>query len=115
KKTGFGKLDITYDISDNQMLELTTKYENSKFKDNSDLSFNGLSTRENLVHPVELFDQKISYSHKIQDKKVVLLTGRFINELSPQHYTVNQFLFEDLFPNSPADNIQQTISQKMTF
>ena len=115
KKTGFGKLDITYDISDNQMLELTSKYENSKFKNSSDLSFNGLPTRENLDHPVELFDQKISYSHKIQDKKVVLLTSRFINELSPQHYTVNQFLFEDLFPNTPADNIQQTISQKMTF
>src|SRR5690606_30963289 len=44
KKIGFGKLDLTYDFSDNQMLEFTSKYENSKYEDISDLSFNGLST-----------------------------------------------------------------------
>ena len=115
KKIGFGKLDLTYDFSDNQMLEFTSKYENSKYEDISDLSFNGLSTLKKLNQPVELFDQKVSFSQKFKNNKALLLTGRFIEETSPQTYRVNRFLFEDLFPNSNANNIHQKLNQKMTF
>uniref|UniRef100_UPI00404B0045 carboxypeptidase-like regulatory domain-containing protein n=1 Tax=Gelidibacter sp. TaxID=2018083 RepID=UPI00404B0045 len=114
-RIGFGKADITYNISQNQMLESTTKYQNANFLSSSDLVFNGQSTIENLDNPVELFDQKISYTNKFKDKKVLLLTGRFIRETSPQNYSVNQFLYEDLFPNTNANNVSQTLGQKMTF
>jgi hypothetical protein len=114
-RIGFGKADITYNISQNQMFESTTKYQNADFLSNSNLIFNGQSTTENLDNPVELFDQKISYSNKFKDNKVFLLTGRFINETAPQNYTVDQFLFADLFPNTTATNVNQTLNQKMTF
>jgi len=114
-RIGFGKADLTYNISETQMLEATTKYQNADFQSNSDLLFNGQSTIENLYNPVELFDHKITYSDKFKEKKVLLLTGRFINETSPQNYSVNQFFYEDLFPNTNANNVNQTLDQKMTF
>lgn len=114
-RIGFGKMDLTYNISETQMLEATTKYQNADFKSNSDLVFNEQSTVENLDNPIELFDQKISYTNKFKDKKVLLLTGRFINETAPQNYAVNQFLYEELFPNTNANNVSQALDQEMTF
>ena len=114
-RIGFGKMDLTYNISETQMLETTTKYQNADFQSNSDLVFNGQSTIENLDNPIELFDQKISYTNKFKDKKVLLLTGRFINETAPKNYAVNQFLYEELFPNTNANSVSQTLDQKMTF
>lgn len=112
---GFGKADITYNISQNQMFESTTKYQTAHFLSNSELIFNGQSTNENVESPLELFDQKINYTNKFKDTKVFLLTGRFINETAPQNYNVNQFLFADLFPDITATNVNQTLNQKMTF
>lgn len=114
-RIGFGKMDLTYNISETQMLEATTKYQNADFQSNSDLVFNEQSTVENLDNLIELFDQKISYTNKFKDKKILLLTGRFINETAPQNYAVNQFLYEELFPNTNANNVSQALDQEMTF
>ncbi len=115
KKIGFAKADLIYNISEKQMLESTTKYQNATFSNNSDLVFNNQSTIESLNNPTELLDQKITYTNKFKDNKVLLLTSRFINEKSPQNYTVNQFFFEDLFPNTNANNVKQELEQQMTF
>lgn len=112
---GFGKVDFNFNISKNQTLETTTKYQNAGFDSTSDLVFNGQSTIESLNNPVELFDQKISYTNKLKENKVLLLTGRFISETAPKNYAVNQFLFDDLFPNTNTNNINQTLNQKMSF
>jgi hypothetical protein len=114
-RIGFGKVDFTYNLSETKMIEATTKYQNANFSSTSDLIFNNQSTIENLDNPIELFDQKISYTNKFKDNKVFLLTGRFINETAPQNYAVNQFLFEDLFFNTNVNNVSQTLNQKMTF
>lgn len=116
KQIAFGKLDFIYDFSKTKMLEATTKYNNGDFNDVSNLVFNGNSTIENLEHQNTLFDQKISYSNKFKDKKVFLLTGRFIDEESPQHYSFNEFFYEDLFPAfDNANNISQQSTSQMTF
>ena len=116
KRIAFGKLDVIYNISKTQMLETTTKYNNGDFKDTSNLVFNGNSTIEDLQHQNTLFDQKISYTNKFKDKKAFLLTGRFIDEKTPQNYTINQFFYQDLFPsNSNANNISQQSTNQMQF
>ncbi|WP_336127846.1 carboxypeptidase-like regulatory domain-containing protein [Mesoflavibacter sp. CH_XMU1422-2] len=116
KRIAFGKLDFTYNISKTKMLEATSKYNNGDFNDNSNLLFNGNSTIENLQHQNTLFDQKISYTNKFKDKKVFLLTGRFIDEKIPQNYTINQFFYQDLFPsNSNANNVSQQSTNQMQF
>jgi len=116
KRIGFGKLDFTYNISKTKMLESVTKYNDGNYTARADLVFNSNSTLENLAMNNTLFDQKISYTNKFKDTKVFLLTGRFINEETPQNYTLNRFLYQDLFPNATnADNVQQLSTNKMTF
>lgn len=115
-KVAFGKLDIIYNISKTKMLEATTKYNSGDFNNSSNLVFNGNSTTENLQHQNTLFDQKISYTNKFKDKKVFLLTGRFINEKTPQNYSINQFFYHDLFPSfSTINNVKQHSTNQMQF
>lgn len=113
KIIAFGKLDFIYKISKTKMLEAATKYNNGNFNDGSNLLFNGNSTIEDLRHKNTLFDQKISYTNKFKDKKVFLITGRFIDEKTPQNYSINQFFFQDLFPafDNATGVRQQSISQ----
>ncbi len=116
KTTAFGKLDVTYDISESKMLKAITKYSNGDFDDDSELVFNNNTTIENLQHQSTLFDQKISYADKFKDKKVFLLTGRFIDEKVPQRYQNNRFFYQELFPETPSgNNVSQSIANKMQF
>lgn len=115
-KTAFGKIDFIYNISKTKMLESTTKYNDGNIKGQSNLVFNGVSTIENLQSNNILFDQKITYTNKFKDKKVFLLTGRYINEKTPQNYSINQFFYEDLFPTfSNTNNVQQQSKNQMQF
>lgn len=112
----FGKLDFIYDISKTKLFETTIRYNNGNFKDVTNLVFNGNSTLENLQHQNTLFDQKISYSNKFRNKKVILLTGRFIDEKVPQNYTINQFFYQDLFPsNTNVNTVNQQSKNQMQF
>jgi len=116
ERIAFAKLDFTYNISKAKMLESITKYNNGSFGDNSNLNFNNNSTVENLQHQNFLFDQKINYTDKFKDKKVILLTGRFIDEKTPQQYNINQFFYENLFPDSENSNrISQQATNQMQF
>jgi len=116
KRIAFGKLDLIYNISKTKMVEATTKYNNGDINDGSHLNFNGNSTIEKLQQRNTLFDQKINYTDKLKDKKVFLLTGRFIDERTPQNYHLNQFFYQDLFSeNVNANNVSQVIENQMQF
>src|SRR5690606_14564659 len=116
KRIAFGKFDLVYNISKTKMLEVTTKYNNGDFDDTSNLLFNGNPTIENLQQRNSLFDQKITYTNKVKDKTVFLLTGRFIDEKTPQNYRLNQFFYQELFPeNADANNIAQLAESQMQF
>lgn len=116
KRVAFGKIDLTYNISNTAMLEAVTKYNNGDFNDGSDLVFNSDSTVETLQHKNTLFDQKLSYIYRFKDKKVLLLTGRFIDERVPQSYRINHFFYQDLFPDYlNADNVKQYCRNQMLF
>lgn len=116
KFVGFGKIDLTYDISKTKMLEITTKYNNQDGNYTSNLVFNGASTIESLQSNNTLFDQKITYTNKFKTSKVFLLTGKYINEKTPQNYSINQFFYQDLFPTvEDANNVQQQSENKMQF
>lgn len=114
--TGFGKIDLTYDISKTKMLEITSKYNKQDEKSKSDLIFNEAQTNERLKNKNELFDQKITFTNKFKPTKVLIFTGRYINEKSPQNYNSNQFFFQDLFPNSnTVNNVAQMIENELQF
>jgi hypothetical protein len=116
KQVAFAKLDVTYNISKTKVLETITKYNNGNFNDTSSLVFNGNSTIENLKHQNTLFDQKINFTNKFNDRKVLLLTGRFIDEKAPQTYSFNDFFYQELFPTfSNANNVKQQNTNQMQF
>ena len=111
---GFGKVDLTYDISKNKTFEYTGKFNKTNEKNRSDLFFNNDLLNERLNANNQLLDQKIVYSNKFKEKKVFLLSGRYINEKTPQNYSVNQFIFSDLFSEN-ANNTKQLSENKMQF
>jgi hypothetical protein len=116
KFIGFGKIDLDYDISKTKTIKITTKYNNQDNQDKSDLDFNSQQTVENLKDRNTLFDQKITYTNKFKDNKVFLLTGRYIDEKLSQNYTIDQFLYEDLFPDYlNTNNTKQSSKNKMQF
>lgn len=114
----FGKLDLVYKATENQILEATTKYNHGSFHDSSNLLFNENSINENLRSQNSFFDQKINYTYRLKEKRVFLFTGRFINEKKPQNYRINHFLYEDLFPeykDVPPSQVAQLIDNQMQF
>ncbi|MDP3358667.1 MAG: carboxypeptidase-like regulatory domain-containing protein [Lutibacter sp.] len=114
--TGFGKIDLTYDISKTKMLEITSKYNNQDENNKSDLIFNETQTNERLKNTNELFDQKITFTNRFKPSKVLMLTGRYINDKSPQNYNINQFFYQDLFSNAnTVNNVGQMIENELHF
>lgn len=112
--TGFGKVDLTYDITKTKTLEYTGKFNKTNEKNRSDLLFNNDLLNERLNANNQLFDQKVVYTNKFKENKVFLLSSRYINEKTPQNYSVNQFIFSDLFSES-ANNTKQFSENKMQF
>ena len=112
--TGFGKIDLTYDISKTKTFEYTGKFNKTNEKNRSDLLFNNDLLNERLNANNQLFDQKFVYTNKFKDNKVFLLSSRYINEKTPQNYSVNQFIFNDLFTEN-ANNTKQFSENKMQF
>lgn len=114
KVTGFGKIDITHDLSQTKTLDYTGKFTTSDERNYSDIIFNGDALNERLASNNELLDQKIVFTNKFKSNKVILFSGRYINEKTPQNYTVNQFIYQDLF-NQNANSIAQKSQNQMQF
>lgn len=109
--TGFGKVDLTYDISKNKMLEYVGKFNFTLDDLKSELTFNTIESREKLYQDNQLNDHKITYTNKIADSKVFLLTGRYLKEKLPQRYTNSQFLFSELFSGIDSVNSVSQLSE----
>lgn len=114
KITGFGKIDLNYDISKNKTLEYTVKFNATAEKSSSVLDFNTDLFDEKLKSNNQLFDQKFVLTNKFEKNKVFLLSGRYINEKTPQNYAVNQFIYQNSF-SGVANNITQTSENRMQF
>ncbi len=96
-KNGYLNLLATYDISKTQMLQLSSVFNSGKSRVTNDLTFNEQSTLEKLQTKSTFFDQKVTYTHKWNDKNVVLLKSRYFNNKLPQNYFINDYLMGDLF------------------
>ncbi len=114
KITGFGKLDLTYDLSKTKTFYFIGKCNATNEDKKSDLNFNGDLLNEKLQSNNLLLDQKIGFVNKFKSNKVFLLSGRYINEKTPQNYAANQFLYQSLF-NQKANNLAQIIENRMQF
>lgn len=112
--TGFGKMDFIFDISKSQTLEYTGKFSNTNERNRSDLLFNSNLLNERLTANNQLIDQKSVFTNKFKPTKVFLLSSRYIHEKTPQNYSVNQFIFDDLFTVN-ANSTNQFSENRMQF
>ena len=100
KLTGFGKIDLTKDFSKTQTLLFTGKYNHSDVNDHNNLLFNDSLINEKMETTNLLVDQKFNYTNRFQKNKVLLVTGRYIYEELPQNYQIDQFNYQELFPEA---------------
>lgn len=110
--TLFGKIDLSYDLSKTATFEVVSKYSNTETSKRSDLLFNNAPRLQGLAQTNNRFDQKIAYSKKFKNNNALLITGRYIQEASPQTFTVSQNNFATLFDGS---NTPDTISQQSAY
>lgn len=115
-QTSFGKIQLNYDISKTAGIESFTSYSDRSNAAGSDLEFNAVSTMESLMAVHERFDHSTTYTNKIDESRVLLVSGRFINEKAPQQYEVNQYFFQDLFDITPQpESVSQDLENQMSY
>ena len=103
---GFAKIDLTYDLTKSKTIEFTSKINNSNQNDRSDLLFNNDEINERLHTSNQLFDQKIVFTNRFKENKVFLLSTRYIDERTPQNYTINPNIFSGLFSQNTSETNQ---------
>jgi hypothetical protein len=114
--SGFAKLDANYDISNDQSLNVLSTFNDTDNEKRANIDFNEIPVIERLKTLRQKFNQKVVYTNRLKENQVFLLTGRLINEKAPQNYTLDQFYYQDLFPESAlANNIQQKSKDRMLF
>lgn len=110
--SGFGKIDLIYDISKTKTFEYTGKINRNNAENRSNLLFNDDLLNEKINSNNQLFDQKIVFTNKFKDNKVFVLSSRYINEKTPQNYSINQFILSELFSEN-ANNTNQFSENRM--
>lgn len=116
KRIAYGKVDVTHKASTSKMLEATTRFSLDNFRGNSQLVFNDQSTSEGLNHEASLISQEVRLTNRIGEKKVFLVSGRFIRETAPQKYRINRFLYDGLFDDVfDPDSARQSSANTMYY
>lgn len=114
QSTLFGKIHLEYAISKNKVFEYISRVSDLKERNASSLFFNSEPLSEKLDNGNSRVDQKVIFSNKYRQNKVLIISGRFIDDKMPQNYSVNQFIFQGLFPEN-ANNLRQDSKNRMTY
>lgn len=84
-----GKIAVSGDVSDNSTLENTTQYRRSSLKTNSLTQLNDLSFNENLKTTDDFFSQKIVYTNRLSEDKLLRINAHYVYSRIPQHYVID--------------------------
>ncbi|RWW91629.1 TonB-dependent receptor [Flavobacterium cerinum] len=114
-KKGYINAYLNYDISATKMFQASTTLNKGSNDFRNSLIFNGTSTREELDTKNTYFDQKLTYTHKWNDRNVVLLKGRFLSDRLPQQYGINDYLMGDLFAYGNISSIGNNVQSKKQY
>ncbi|KAF2520194.1 outer membrane beta-barrel protein [Flavobacterium salilacus subsp. salilacus] len=106
---------FNYDVSATQMVQSSTTFNAGKSDYKNDYTFNGTSTRETLETKNTYFDQKATYTHKWNDRNIVLLKTRFFTDKLPQNYGINDYLLGDLFASDTVDAVGNDVKSNKEY
>jgi len=116
KRIAFGKLEVNFDIAENQKIESTTQYENGDFRGASQLIFNKTPVTEEIPRDNKRFNQSINYTNRLADDQLLSLAAQYSQEKNNADYRINRFYYENLFPSNPqTDRVEQKMNSKSQF
>lgn len=96
-RKGYVSAYVTSDLSTTQMLQSLTTFNSGKNNFANNLVFNEVTTNEQLLTKNTYFDQQLTYTHKWNERNVVLVKSRFLDDHMPQTYGIDDYLLGDLF------------------
>lgn len=115
-KTGYGKIEFKYDIDENKLFESAFRYNSELYNGTAKNVFNGVTSNENTFSENEFIDFQFSYSAKVAEQKTLVIIGRHLRDDISQNYSVDQFLYQNLFPQFPnAKGVNQLINNSVNF
>lgn len=113
---GFGKADVNYNISKNSRLEYAGKYNITNNNNTAQLLFNDEEINELLENDTKFTDHRITYTKRNKDKNALLITGRYLYDERPQNYNVDNFIYEQLFPDQDdIVSVRQNVMNRLSF
>ncbi|MEX0290167.1 MAG: carboxypeptidase regulatory-like domain-containing protein [Flavobacteriaceae bacterium] len=113
---GFGKLRIAIQPSASESIESEMTFNKNGDSSSTNLVFNSSNMTEILNTSNTFLNGSITYTNRYNKNNVLLLTTRYIYEDIPQQYTIDQFIYPELFPqNSDVDNVGQNSGSTMHF
>lgn len=96
---GSGKWDALFNINKKSQIEYVGRYSYGNYKDNAHLLFNEEEINETLKSNSVFTDHRLTYTIKTHETEAFQLTGRYIYDEKPQNYSVDTFLYANLFPS----------------
>ena len=113
---GRGNIALTYDISSNKLFEYTGDFSTTTLEATTDLTFNNIPSFERLNEDPVTTSHNAVFTNKINTSSVFQLKGNVSYSETPQHYTTDQFVFDDLFETaSMSPTIFQKSEHTLTF
>ena len=110
------KLQMDYDVSPNANIKFLSTLSHSTFQSFSDFEFNNDKAQSHTEEEVNFLDQAFSYTRKIGKSTVVDISGRLIEEKSPQFFTTNENALLSLTDNENLEeDILQSVDQTLKF
>lgn len=96
-----GKLDGIYTITPDFQIEYVGRFSLGHFHDSAKVVFNRTDFTESVETDLKKIDQRFNITKRINDRRALQLTGRYIYDRKPQDFRVDNYLFQELFPELP--------------
>ncbi|HJV20851.1 MAG TPA: hypothetical protein VJ552_13285 [Sediminibacterium sp.] len=111
---GSGKINLKYDWSENSILEYEMKTGLGNIVNRNHLLFNQQTIRDTLQTNTLTTRQLLRLSCKLSGRSFWQIAVQFISDEAPQQYHVDEFNYQQLFPNAGnADQVYQSAGHQM--
>lgn len=114
KDTYFGKIDSNYKLNGSSEIDLVIDYFKINYKDTSSRLFNEENVFENDVSEHTVFNNKLTYTNKLNTNTAISFFTFFSKKWLPENYYLSSPFYDDFFDSEQLVNGKQNINSKST-